>query len=411
MRNAHSAQDLPSGGAGGYTIDQLNHSASGKDVFFARKMQENASRCGGAAAASSRTLPRLSATALSGQWGCRPARAASTSASAPRPLLHRATAVAAEAAVAAAATRREAAPQRRAQRWPVPLVPCRDARCPAAHAAAAGRHVEHHVHGHQPADRGGQQCSERHRCDRQARPAGACCAALPTRHSGTAERAAAARAQEVSQRYQRGEFVESAATLMATGADLGLKGLSNLKGLLKTAVSQIDGYAGDGCAARCVARPQIGCDGTQCCALAFCCVQARRRRRRRRGASPAAAGVRAAGELPDRQRRGGGAQRRRQAAASGPRRRRLERLGRRRRRGRRLARARRASRGRQQGRQARRGRQAVGCGLCARVRRLAARGTDAQRIAGGGKAGTAGWAGWDAGDELPDEVWDADWGK
>ena len=21
------------------------------------------------------------------------------------------------------------------------------------------------------------------------------------------------------------------------------------------------------------------------------------------------------------------------------------------------------------------------------------------------------WAGWDAGDELPDEVWDADWGK
>jgi hypothetical protein len=58
--------------------------------------------------------------------------------------------------------------------------------------------------------------------------------------------------QEVSQRYQRGEFVESAATLMATGADLGLKGLTNLKGLLKTAVSQIDGYAGpalanDGC--------------------------------------------------------------------------------------------------------------------------------------------------------------------
>jgi hypothetical protein len=56
----------------------------------------------------------------------------------------------------------------------------------------------------------------------------------------------------VSQRYQRGEFVESAATLMATGADLGLKGLTNLKGLLKTAVSQIDGYAGpalanDGC--------------------------------------------------------------------------------------------------------------------------------------------------------------------
>ncbi len=39
---------------------------------------------------------------------------------------------------------------------------------------------------------------------------------------------------------------------MATGADLGLKGLTNLKGLLKTAVSQIDGYAGpalanDGC--------------------------------------------------------------------------------------------------------------------------------------------------------------------
>jgi len=26
-------------------------------------------------------------------------------------------------------------------------------------------------------------------------------------------------------------------------------------------------------------------------------------------------------------------------------------------------------------------------------------------------ANNKGWAGWDAGDELPDEVWDADWGK
>jgi len=50
--------------------------------------------------------------------------------------------------------------------------------------------------------------------------------------------------QEVSQRYQRGELAESASTLLATGADLGLKGLTNLKGLLKTAVSQIDSYAG-----------------------------------------------------------------------------------------------------------------------------------------------------------------------
>jgi len=52
--------------------------------------------------------------------------------------------------------------------------------------------------------------------------------------------------QEVSQRYARGELAESAATLVATGADLGLKGLSNLKGLLRTAVSQIDGQAGAG---------------------------------------------------------------------------------------------------------------------------------------------------------------------
>ena len=62
---------------------------------------------------------------------------------------------------------------------------------------------------------------------------------------------AASLPQEVSQRYQRGELAESASTLLATGADLGLKGLSNLKGLLKTAVSQIDSYAGpalDGCA-------------------------------------------------------------------------------------------------------------------------------------------------------------------
>lgn len=52
--------------------------------------------------------------------------------------------------------------------------------------------------------------------------------------------------QEVSQRYARGELAESAATLVATGADLGLKGLSNLKGLLRTAVSQIDGQAPGG---------------------------------------------------------------------------------------------------------------------------------------------------------------------
>ena len=34
----------------------------------------------------------------------------------------------------------------------------------------------------------------------------------------------------------------------------------------------------------------------------------------------------------------------------------------------------------------------------------------ADRGAKGKAAGTK-WAGWDAGDELPDEVWDADWGK
>ena len=59
----------------------------------------------------------------------------------------------------------------------------------------------------------------------------------------------------MSQRYQRGELAESASTLLATGADLGIKGLTNLKGLLKTAVSQIDSYAGpalagDGCVVR-----------------------------------------------------------------------------------------------------------------------------------------------------------------
>ena len=47
--------------------------------------------------------------------------------------------------------------------------------------------------------------------------------------------------QEVSQRYQRGELAGTAVQLVATGADYGLRGLSSLKGLLKTAVSQLEG--------------------------------------------------------------------------------------------------------------------------------------------------------------------------
>jgi hypothetical protein len=42
LRSTHSAADLGSGG--NYTVDQLNASAAGKDQFFARKLQENASR-------------------------------------------------------------------------------------------------------------------------------------------------------------------------------------------------------------------------------------------------------------------------------------------------------------------------------------------------------------------------------
>lgn len=52
--------------------------------------------------------------------------------------------------------------------------------------------------------------------------------------------------QEVSQRYQRGELAGTAVQLVASGADLGLRGLSSLKGLLKTAVTQLEGYTGDG---------------------------------------------------------------------------------------------------------------------------------------------------------------------
>ena len=78
------------------------------------------------------------------------------------------------------------------------------------------------------------------------------CGVAASHARADAHAAAPAQAQEVSQRYQRGELAESASTLLATGADLGIKGLTNLKGLLKTAVSQIDSYAGpalagDGC--------------------------------------------------------------------------------------------------------------------------------------------------------------------
>lgn len=127
--------------------------------------------------------------------------------------------------------------------------------------------MEHGVHGAQPADSGGQQRRQRHGGHRQARPAGtggglgtaevlACgLAADHPAADGLAvntPRKPACATQEVSQRYQRGELAESASTLLATGADLGLKGLSNLKGLLKTAVSQIDSYAGS---------PALGGDG------------------------------------------------------------------------------------------------------------------------------------------------------
>ena len=48
LRHSHSAQDVGGGPAGGgaYTVGQLNASAAGKDAFFARKLQENAMRCG-----------------------------------------------------------------------------------------------------------------------------------------------------------------------------------------------------------------------------------------------------------------------------------------------------------------------------------------------------------------------------
>ena len=68
----------------------------------------------------------------------------------------------------------------------------------------------------------------------------------------------------MSQRYQRGELAESASTLLATGADLGIKGLTNLKGLLKTAVSQIDSYAG----------PALAGEGCVVCADGLRCLRA-----------------------------------------------------------------------------------------------------------------------------------------
>ena len=58
LRATHSAAELGGGGSGGnYSIEQLNASAAGKDQFFARKMQENASRrarCGAVAPFPSR---------------------------------------------------------------------------------------------------------------------------------------------------------------------------------------------------------------------------------------------------------------------------------------------------------------------------------------------------------------------
>ena len=171
MRNAHSAQDLPSaGGSGGaYTIEQLNASAAGKDQFFARKMQENASRPVG--------LPPSQGGKYVG-FGSAP--------------------------VAAPAQNGASSAQLLDDTWSTMSMGISRLTVAASNVASA---------------------------------------TVATVKPGL---------QEVSQRYQRGELVESAATLMATGADLGMKGLSNLKGLLKTAVSQIDGYAGpalagDGC--------------------------------------------------------------------------------------------------------------------------------------------------------------------
>lgn len=61
---------------------------------------------------------------------------------------------------------------------------------------------------------------------------------------------------EVQQRYQRGELAGTAVSIAAAGADLGLRGLTNLKGLLKTAVTQLEGYSGgEGYGAGKCARP------------------------------------------------------------------------------------------------------------------------------------------------------------
>lgn len=76
---------------------------------------------------------------------------------------------------------------------------------------------------------------------------------------------------EVQQRYQRGELAGTAVSIAAAGADLGLRGLTNLKGLLKTAVNQLEGYTGgegsQGCACDGYDSPTLRC---RRCSSALC---------------------------------------------------------------------------------------------------------------------------------------------
>ncbi len=182
----------------------------------------------------------------------------------------------------------------------------------------------------------------------------------------------------MSQRYQRGELVESAATLMATGADLGLKGLTNLKGLLKTAVSQIDGYAGPALAGNgCVAPIGAVVGAEVCLNRSLSCPR-----------SMAPGGSGGQGYAPPQMSYqggggggGGGAQRQAQQASGG------------------------WNGWDDAGDEGGDWRAPPASGSAgARAAKPAA-----PPAKPGGKA--AGWAGWDGAEEIPDEVWDADWGK
>lgn len=184
MRQSHSAQSM--GGGGNYTVEQLNSSALGKDAFFARKMHENAMK--------SDALPPSRGGKYVG-FGSAPSAPSGGGGSGGGGggngqvrVAERAGALLADALLPGA--------QLLDDTWSTVSQGLSRLTVAASNAASA---------------------------------------TVATVKPGL---------HEVSQRYQRGELAESAATLVATGADLGLKGLSNLKGLLKTAVSQIDGYAG-----------------------------------------------------------------------------------------------------------------------------------------------------------------------